>query len=178
MGPKESCIQLRLALSQSPTMILATLSKSWPLAWMMVRKPGWDMQKLTTVCPYLQEHLDLMQTPLGPVVSTRSRWTRYAPMSRPQSVGSTDLTVGYIASADSTPVPVAPAVTLVETSMNVSPHPGSTLHVSVAATSMPLIPPGAYPCSHSGTATPAHCWQPTTRLRFPVLQTTDSECCR
>ena len=82
------------------------------------------------ICPYLPEHLALMQTPLGPVVSI------------PQQVdstginllqgGSTDLTVGYIASAaDPTPVPVAPAATLVEASMNFSPHPGSTLHVSV-----------------------------------------------
>ena len=71
------------------------------------------------ICPYLPEHLALMQTPLGPVGSI------------PQQVGSTDLTVGYIASADSTPVPVAPVATLVETSMNVSSHPGSTLHVSV-----------------------------------------------
>ncbi len=91
------------------------------------------------VCPYLQEHLDLMQTPLGPVVSTPQQVDSTGIMPGPmtpvglnlEQVGSTDLTVGYIASADSTPVPVAPAVTLVETSMNVSPHPGSTLHVSV-----------------------------------------------
>ena len=81
-------------------------------------------------CPYLPEHLALMQTPLGPGVSTQQQVDSTG-INLLQG-GSTDLTVGYIASAaDPTPTPVAPAATLVETSMNVSPHPGSTLHVSV-----------------------------------------------
>ena len=91
------------------------------------------------ICPYLPEHLALMQTPLGPVVSITQQVDSTGIMPAPMTpvglnlvqIGSTDLTVGYVASADSTPAPVALAVTLVETSMNVSPHPGSTLHVSV-----------------------------------------------
>ena len=92
------------------------------------------------ICPYLPEHLALMQTPLGPVVSIPQQVDSTGIMPGPmtpvgltlEQSGSTDLTVGYIASAaDPTPAPAAPATTLVETSMNVSPHPGSTLHVSV-----------------------------------------------
>ena len=90
-------------------------------------------------CPYLPEHLALMQTPLGPAVSVPQQVNSTGNMPDPMTpaglnlvqIGSTDLTVGYIASADPTPVPVAPVATLVMTSMNVSPHPGSTLHVSV-----------------------------------------------
>ena len=64
-----------------------------------------------------------MQTPLGPVVSIPQQVDSTDIMPGPmtpaglnlEQVGSTDLTVGYIASAaDSTPAPAAPATTLVD----------------------------------------------------------------
>ena len=81
------------------------------------------------ICPYLPEHLALMQTPLGPVVSIPQQVDSTG--IDLEQVGSTGLAEGYVASSVPTPTPVAPAATLVLTSMNVSPHPGSTLHVSV-----------------------------------------------
>ncbi len=79
------------------------------------------------VCPYLPEHLALMQTPLSPVVTVPQPVDTTG--LTPNLLGSTNLTEGYSAAADSTPVPVAPAATLVALSMNISPHFGSTLHV-------------------------------------------------
>ncbi len=91
------------------------------------------------ICPYLQEHLDLMQTPLGTGVSPQQQVNTTGTLPDTtdpvglnlEQVGSTGLAEGYVASSVPTPTPVAPAATLVLTSMNVSPHPGSTLHVRV-----------------------------------------------
>ncbi len=91
------------------------------------------------ICPYLQEHLDLMQTPLGTGVSPQQQVNTTGTLPDTtdpvglnlEQVGSTGLVEGYVASSVPTPTPVAPAATLVLTSMNVSPHPGSTLHVRV-----------------------------------------------